>query len=74
MHLTHLNPFPSNLGDLLRAAPKVLVPEMNMGQLSLLLRAKFLRNVTQLNKVQGQPFKESEILDAIRALIPGGRR
>jgi 2-oxoglutarate ferredoxin oxidoreductase subunit alpha len=65
---------PSDLGEILGRYDQVLVPEMNMGQLAMLLRAKFLRNVTQLNKVQGQPFKESEILDAIHALVPGGRQ
>jgi 2-oxoglutarate ferredoxin oxidoreductase subunit alpha len=44
---------------------------MNMGQLAMILRAKYLRDVKQLNKVQGQPFKESEILDAVRALAAG---
>jgi 2-oxoglutarate ferredoxin oxidoreductase subunit alpha len=74
LHLRYLNPMPSDLGEILGRYDQVLVPEMNMGQLAMLLRAKFLRNVTQLNKVQGQPFKESEILDAIHALVPGGRQ
>jgi 2-oxoglutarate ferredoxin oxidoreductase subunit alpha len=47
---------------------------MNLGQLAMILRAKFLRDVVQLNKVQGQPFKESEILNAIQALGTGGRK
>jgi len=61
---------PSNLGEVLARYEHVLIPEMNLGQLSLLIRAKFLRNVVQLNKVQGQPFKESEIMAKIEELAP----
>ncbi len=74
IHLRYLNPMPSDLGDVLGRYDKVLVPEMNLGQLAMILRARFLRDVVQLNKVQGQPFKESEILEAIHTLAPGGRR
>jgi len=68
-HLMHLNPFPSNLGDVLRKYPKVLVPEMNMGQLSRLLRAEFLVDAKSLNKVQGQPFKAGEIETAMMQIL-----
>jgi 2-oxoglutarate ferredoxin oxidoreductase subunit alpha len=68
VHLRYLNPLPSDLGAILAKYDRVLVPEMNMGQLAMILRAKYLVDVKQLNKVQGQPFKESEILDALRAL------
>jgi 2-oxoglutarate ferredoxin oxidoreductase subunit alpha len=73
LHLRYLNPLPADLGEILARYDKVLVPEMNMGQLAMILRAKFLRDVTQLNKIQGQPFKESEILGAIQALGAGVR-
>ena len=52
-HLTHLNPFPPNLGDVLRRYPKVLVPEMNLGQLSKLIRAEFLVDAQSVTKVKG---------------------
>jgi 2-oxoglutarate ferredoxin oxidoreductase subunit alpha len=61
IHLRHLNPFAKNLGEVLARYPKVLVPELNRGQLSRLLRAEFLTPTISLSKVQGQPFKASEI-------------
>jgi 2-oxoglutarate ferredoxin oxidoreductase subunit alpha len=64
-HLTHLNPFPPDLGTVLRRYPKVLVPEMNLGHLSRLVRAEYLVDARSLNKVQGQPFRAAEIEDAI---------
>ncbi|MDQ1374940.1 MAG: 2-oxoglutarate/2-oxoacid ferredoxin oxidoreductase subunit alpha, partial [Actinomycetota bacterium] len=64
-HLTHLNPFPSDLGDVLRRYDKVLVPEMNLGQLSRLIRAEFLVDAKSFTKVQGLPFRASEIEAAI---------
>ncbi|MCJ9430693.1 2-oxoacid:acceptor oxidoreductase subunit alpha [Kordiimonas marina] len=67
VHLRYLNPFPRNLGDLLSGFSKVLVPEMNAGQLKTVIRDKFLIDAKPLNKVSGQPFKIQEILDAIRA-------
>ena len=70
-HLRHLNPFPANLGDILGRYRRVLVPELNLGQLSRLLRERYLRDVAQLNKVQGKPLKVSEILEAIVALCQG---
>ena len=66
-HLRHLNPFPRNLGDLLRQYDRVLIPEMNMGQLNKLIRAKYLIDAVSLPKVTGQPFKVQEILAAIDA-------
>ncbi len=74
LHLRYLNPLPNDLGEILDRYDNVLVPEMNLGQLAMILRAKFLRDLTQLNKVQGQPFKELEVLDAIRTLSTGGRK
>ena len=68
-HLRHLNPFPKNLGDVLRSYRKVLVPEMNLGQLTMLLRAKYLVDVTGINQVRGMPFKSTELVAAITAAI-----
>jgi 2-oxoglutarate ferredoxin oxidoreductase subunit alpha len=61
VHLRHLNPFPPNLGEILHRYPKVLVPEMNLGQLSMLLRATFLVDAISLAKVAGQPFTAAEL-------------
>jgi 2-oxoglutarate/2-oxoacid ferredoxin oxidoreductase subunit alpha len=61
VHLRHLNPLPKNLGDVLMRYDKVLVPEMNMGQLLMVLRAKYLVDAVGYNKIQGKPFKQSEI-------------
>ena len=69
MHLRHLNPFPSDLGGLLGRFDRVLVPELNAGQLSRLLRAEYLVATESLAKVQGQPFKVSEIQARIDDLL-----
>ncbi|HEX5630346.1 MAG TPA: 2-oxoacid:acceptor oxidoreductase subunit alpha, partial [Acidimicrobiia bacterium] len=61
IHLRHLNPFPSNLGDVLRGFDRVLVPELNRGQLVKLVRAEFLVEAISYPKVEGQPFKAAEI-------------
>lgn len=71
VHLRHLNPLPPDLADIMRGYKSVLVPEMNMGQLSRLLRERLLRDVISLSKVQGKPFKVSEIYDRIIALCQG---
>ncbi len=68
-HLRHLNPFPPNLGDVLARFDKVLVPEMNLGQLALLLRARYLKDVLTFSKVQGKPFTRGEIVDKIRETL-----
>ena len=68
-HLTHLNPFPRNLGEVVRAYRKVLIPEMNLGQLLKLIRAEFLVDARGVNKVQGLPFKAAEIEKAILDLL-----
>jgi 2-oxoglutarate ferredoxin oxidoreductase subunit alpha len=60
-HLRHLNPLPANMGDVLRSFDRVLVPEMNTGQLAQILRAKFLVDVESFSKVQGQPIFSAEI-------------
>ena len=69
VHLRYLNPFPSNLGDLLKRFDRVLVPEMNTGQLVQLLRAAYLVPAEGLNKVEGKPFKVAELAAAIRASL-----
>ncbi|MBZ0144824.1 MAG: 2-oxoacid:acceptor oxidoreductase subunit alpha [Rhodocyclaceae bacterium] len=74
VHLRHLNPLPPDLGDILRRYKRVLVPEMNLGQLSRLLRERFLIEVEQLNKVQGKPFKVSEIHERIVELSKKGAK
>jgi 2-oxoglutarate/2-oxoacid ferredoxin oxidoreductase subunit alpha len=71
-HLFHLNPFPSDLGELLRSYPKVLVPEANLGQLSRLVRAEFLVDARSLTKVQGVVFRAAEIEQAMLTMIEGG--
>ena len=68
-HLRYLNPFPPNLGDVLARFDKVLVPELNLGQLYFLLRGKFSHEMFPLNKVQGLPFKVSEIEVKIEELL-----
>ena len=67
IHLRHLSPLPRNLGDLLAGFEKVLVPEMNMGQLTTMLRSRYLVPAIGVPKVTGKPFKIVEIMDAIRA-------
>ena len=68
-HLRHLNPFPSNLGEILKKYDKVLIPEMNLGQLALLIRAKYLIDAISFNQVRGLPFKTQELLDAIKDVV-----
>ncbi len=65
-HLRHLNPFPSNLGKVLSRFQRILVPEMNLGQLVFLLRARFLVDARGVNKVQGKPFQVSELIEVIQ--------
>lgn len=68
-HLRHLNPFPKNLGEVLKSYDRVIVPEMNLGQLSLLLRAKYLVDTVNFNQVRGLPFKSSELVDVITDVV-----
>lgn len=69
IHLRHLNPFPGNLGDILSRFERVLVPEMNMGQLALLLKATYLKPVISMPKVRGRPFRINEISSMIDDLL-----
>ncbi|MBV9846152.1 MAG: 2-oxoacid:acceptor oxidoreductase subunit alpha [Kutzneria sp.] len=71
VHLRNLNPFPKNLGALLANYDKVVVPEMNMGQLALLLRAKYLVDAASYTKVAGLPFKAEELQDVFAAFVKG---
>ena len=69
VHLRHLNPLPKNLGDVLGRFDRVLVPEMNMGQLVMVLRAKYLIDARGFNKIQGKPFKQSELERKIEEVL-----
>jgi len=69
IHLRHLWPLPSNLGNLLGQFDKVLVPEMNTGQLKTVLRDQYLVPAEGLNRVTGKPFKISEVEDAINEML-----
>ncbi len=68
-HLRHLNPFPPNLGEVLRRYDKVLVPEINLGQLALLLRGRYLVDVISYNRVRGLPFQAAELAGVIEDVI-----
>jgi len=68
-HLTHLSPFPADLGDVVRRYDQVLVPELNLGQLSKLLRAEYLVDAQSFTKVQGSPFKAAEVESKILELM-----
>jgi 2-oxoglutarate ferredoxin oxidoreductase subunit alpha len=69
VHLRYLNPLPRNLGDILKRFKQILVPEMNMGQLLMVLRAKYLVDAQGYNKIQGKPFKETEIEQKIEEML-----
>ena len=69
VHLKYLNPLPANLEGIMRRFRRILVPEMNLGQLRTVLQAKYLLPVTGYHKVQGQPFKAAEIEEKIRELL-----
>jgi 2-oxoglutarate ferredoxin oxidoreductase subunit alpha len=71
IHLRHLNPFPSNLGDVLSRFERILVPELNSGQLAGMLRSRFLVDARTMSKVEGQPFKVEEIRARIGAALSG---
>jgi 2-oxoglutarate ferredoxin oxidoreductase subunit alpha len=68
-HLRHLNPFPANLGEVLAHYDKVLLPEINLGQLALLLRGRFLTDVISYNRVRGLPFRAAELVTVIQDVI-----
>ena len=68
-HLRHLNPLPENTGEVIGRYSRVLIPEMNLGQLALLIRAKFLVDAISFTRVRGLPFKSDELTDAIRDVL-----
>jgi 2-oxoglutarate/2-oxoacid ferredoxin oxidoreductase subunit alpha len=68
-HLRHLNPFPPNTASVLSSYDKVLIPEMNLGQLLMLIRARFLIDAKGYNVVRGLPFKATELADQIRGIL-----
>ncbi len=70
-HLRHLNPMPSNLGEVLKRFKKVLIPELNTGQLRMIIRGRFLVDARGLNKVQGKPFLVEELSQAIKLMLSG---
>ncbi len=71
LHLRHLNPLPQNLGEILVKFQKVMIAELNLGQLSNIIRAKFLVDAVGLNKVQGKPFTQTEVFNKITELVKG---
>ena len=68
-HLRHLNPFPANLGDVLGRYERVVIPEMNMGQLALLVRARYLVDAISVTQVRGMPFRAAELADMLQGLV-----
>ena len=68
-HLRYMNPLPLNLGEILQRYERVLIPELNLGQLRLLIRGQFLVDAVGLNKVQGRPFHVSEVVEKIKAML-----
>lgn len=74
VQLRHLNPLPRNLGDILRSYKKVLVPELNLGQLNLILRAKYLVDTKAYNRITGKPFDVSELVEFFRDEYKGLKR
>ncbi|MGV9272038.1 2-oxoacid:acceptor oxidoreductase subunit alpha [Streptomyces griseosporeus] len=68
-HLRHLNPFPGNLGEVLRSYDKVVIPEMNLGQLATLIRAKYLVDARSYNQVNGMPFKAEQLAAALQEML-----
>ena len=68
-HIRYINPFPKNLGEVLAKYDRVIVPEMNLGQLAMLLRSEFLTDITGYNQVRGLPFSISELMEAILAVL-----
>lgn len=69
VQLKYLNPLPKNLGDILKRFEKILIPEMNMGQLKTIIQGKYLLPVIGLHKVEGQPFKSSEIIEKVMNIL-----
>ncbi len=71
-HLRHLNPFPANLGQVLASYDKVVIPEMNLGQLATLIRSRFLVDAISVTQVRGLPFRAAELADMLQGVITHG--
>ena len=69
LHLRHLNPLPKDLGEIIVKFQKVIIPELNMGQLSTIIRSKFLIDAIGLNKIAGKPFTKTEIYKKVKQTI-----
>jgi 2-oxoglutarate ferredoxin oxidoreductase subunit alpha len=69
VHLRHINPFPNDLGDILKRYDKVVIPEMNLGQLAMLIRAKYLIDAISVTQVRGLPFKADELAEMLVGVI-----
>jgi 2-oxoglutarate ferredoxin oxidoreductase subunit alpha len=69
LHLRHINPFPADLGEILASYDKVVIPEMNLGQLALLIRAKYLVDVISVTQVRGEPFRAAELTTMLQGVI-----
>jgi 2-oxoglutarate ferredoxin oxidoreductase subunit alpha len=72
LHLRHLNPFPADLGEVLPRYEKVVIPEMNLGQLAHLIRAKYLVDAMSVTQVRGLPFKADELAEMLQGVIEHG--
>jgi 2-oxoglutarate/2-oxoacid ferredoxin oxidoreductase subunit alpha len=72
VHLRHLNPFPADLGEILARYESVVIPEMNLGQLATLIRAKYLVDAVSVTQVRGQPFKADELTETLLNVINHG--
>jgi 2-oxoglutarate ferredoxin oxidoreductase subunit alpha len=68
-HLRHLNPFPSDLGSILARYERVVIPEMNMGQLAQLIRAKYLIDAMSVTQVRGLPFKADDLAETLQGVV-----
>ena len=70
-HLRHINPFPRNLGEILEQYDQVIIPEINMGQLSMLIRSRYLKDAIGINELKGRSFRTRELADRIRSIMDG---
>ena len=70
-HLRHLNPFPENTEEVVRSYRKVLIPEVNLGQLLMLIRARFLVDAVGYDRVRGKPFRIAEIVGEAERMLKG---
>jgi 2-oxoglutarate ferredoxin oxidoreductase subunit alpha len=73
-HLRYLNPMPKNTGQVIKSFEKILIPELNAGQLSLLIRGRFAVQASEMHKLQGRPFMVAELLERFAAELDGGKK